>query len=137
MEKRRKGKRGEGWRIEAVRKRKMDVETIFTTFDESEGARRASLPPPHAISRKRTSYKRERGRRWWLYYIHYKVPVRSAVVVVVLGCAVLCMVAPYHQRLRRGIIHHLYDTHLHFHISYLHFPSPPSLSLSLSVSFLF
>jgi hypothetical protein len=34
-----------------------------------------------------TSYKRERGRRWWLYYIHYKVPVRSAVVVVVLGCA--------------------------------------------------
>lgn len=36
-----------GWRIEAVRKRKMDVETIFTTFDESEGARRASLPPRH------------------------------------------------------------------------------------------
>jgi hypothetical protein len=47
MEKRRKGKRREGWRIEAVRKRKMDVETIFTTFDESEGARRASLPPRH------------------------------------------------------------------------------------------
>jgi hypothetical protein len=47
MEKRRKGKRREGWRIEAVRKRKMDVETIFTTFDESEGARRAS--PPHVI----------------------------------------------------------------------------------------
>jgi hypothetical protein len=43
-----KRKREEGgWRIEAVRKRKMDVETIFTTFDESEGARRASLPPRH------------------------------------------------------------------------------------------
>jgi hypothetical protein len=136
MEKRRKGKRREGWRIEAVRKRKMDVETIFTTFDESEGARRASLPPPPTPYRGSERHIREKeaggggytistirspyARQWWWW------------------CwAVLCMVAPYHQRLRRGIIHHLYDTHLHFHISYLHFPSPSSLSLSLCVSFLF